>query len=232
MGGLQEITTVPFAGKTGELIIDEEFFRAIKPGIPVLIGLVSEAMRKSAPHICFTEVAKEPELATLNSIPTAEGALAIAMAEAPITLHGSKALILGFGRCGFSLARLLSGVGAKVTVVARGAEDRARAKTMGFQTRNFPGILSAIKTANFIFNTVPAPVLSGALLAEAKACYVIVDIASGGGTDFKIAEELGIKAVLAPGLPGKVAPVTAGKILAQVYPRIISQWEVGKGVNL
>jgi len=32
---------------------------------------------------------------------------------------------------------------------------------------------------------------------------------------------LGLKAILAPGLPGKVAPATSGRILAQIVPRLI-----------
>ena len=42
------------------------------------------------------------------------------------------------------------------------------------------------------------------------------------------AAERGIRAELAPGLPGKVAPLTAGRILARVIPRIIED-EFRKG---
>ena len=38
-----------------------------------------------------------------------------------------------------------------------------------------------------------------------------------GGTDFKYAEKQGIKALLAPGLPGIVAPKTAGQIINKGY---------------
>ena len=51
---------------------------------------------------------------------------------------------------------------------------------------------------------------------------LIIDLATQpGGTDFEAANKYGFKAILAPGLPGKVAPVYAGEILADVVPRLI-----------
>jgi len=60
------------------------------------------------------------------------------------------------------------------------------------------------------------------MLEKVARDAVIVDLASiPGGTDFEYAQMLGIKALLAPGLPGIVAPKTAGRILAQIYPQLI-----------
>ena len=38
------------------------------------------------------------------------------MEEMPVTIHGSKALVLGFGRVGKTLAKMLDGIGAKTFV--------------------------------------------------------------------------------------------------------------------
>ena len=35
-----------------------------------------------------------------NAVPTAEGAIEIAIAETPFTIHGSKSLVLGYGKIG------------------------------------------------------------------------------------------------------------------------------------
>ena len=51
---------------------------------------------------------------------------------------------------------------------------------------------------------------------------LIIDLASKpGGTDFRYAEKRGIKALLAPSLPGIVAPKTAGNILANVLSQLL-----------
>jgi len=53
---------------------------------------------------------------------------------------------------------------------------------------------------------------------------VIIDLASKpGGTDFRYAERRGIKALLAPGLPGIVAPKTAGRIMADCLGRLLME---------
>jgi dipicolinate synthase subunit A len=62
----------------------------------------------------------------------------------------------------------------------------------------------------------------GEILRYANPDVVVIDLATQpGGTDFEAANAYGLKAILAPGLPGKVAPVFAGRILAEVLPRLI-----------
>jgi dipicolinate synthase subunit A len=65
-------------------------------------------------------------------------------------------------------------------------------------------------------------VLNREILKYANPQVLIIDLATQpGGTDFEAANAFGLKAILAPGLPGKVAPVSAGKILADVIPKLI-----------
>jgi dipicolinate synthase subunit A len=53
---------------------------------------------------------------------------------------------------------------------------------------------------------------------------LIIDLASKpGGTDFRYAEKRGIKAILTPGLPGIVAPKSAGVILANVLTQLLKE---------
>ena len=60
------------------------------------------------------------------------------------------------------------------------------------------------------------------LLLAMQPGALIIDLASGsGGTDFAAAEKLGLAAVHALSLPGKVAPQTAGELLARAYPQLI-----------
>lgn len=223
MAGLQEDLTVPCQAGFTPAKLAEEFFTSLPGGLPIIIGRAGPELRKLAAGALLIEAGEDDELAVLNSVPTAEGAIAIAMAQAPVTLHGSSALVLGWGRCGASLARMLGGIGAQVTVAARKAAHRARAQEMGFGTCHLAELPERIGEQSFVFNTVPALLLGGEVLALAPRDLVIVDIASGGGTDFAEAARLGLTAVLAPGLPGKVAPVTAGKILARVYPRLLEE---------
>ena len=173
-------------------------------------------------NLSLLEIAEIDEIAIPNSIPTAEGALQIAMMESRITIHGSKSCVIGFGRVGITLARCLKALGADVSVVARKPGQLARAHEMGCRRVEFKQLKEIMKESELVFNTVPAPVLTAECLKHANPNVVIIDLAAQpGGTDFEDANYYGIKAILAPGLPGKVAPVTSGKILAEVIPRLI-----------
>ena len=49
-----------------------------------------------------------------------------------------------------------------------------------------------------VFNTIPAPVFTRAVLARLKEGCIVIDLASlPGGVDFSAAQELGLKAVQA-----------------------------------
>jgi len=205
------------------MVFDEKLARILK-GIPVFIGVakpyLKELCRKHA--VPLIEIAELDDIAILNSIPTAEGAIQIAMEETPFTIHKSHCFVLGFGRCGETLARTLKSLGAYTYVAARKEADLARIYELCMEPVPFELLDQTISRAQIVFNTVPDMVLDAKRLGLLSKDCLIIDLATApGGTDFKAAEEKGIKAVFAPGLPGKVAPVTAGKILAEVLPKLI-----------
>jgi len=225
MAGTDETGRVaaPLAPGAG-LRLDEAFMRRLGPRVPLFIGTLQPAVARAAAEcgVRVVELAKVEEIAVANAVPTAEGAVQIAMERLPVTIHGARALVVGFGRCGTALARLLAAMGARVGVAARSLADLARAEAMGCVPWPWEALPEAMAEQDAIFNTVPAPVLVRGLLAKTRPGVLIVDIASApGGTDFAAARELGREAVLALGLPGKVAPVTAGRILARYVPERI-----------
>lgn len=206
------------------LILSGELLSVLPAGSPVLVGVARKVLVEMVKEcgLRLVEVMKLDEAAILNSIPSAEGALQMAMDNSAITIHGSRSFVLGFGRTGMTLARKLRALEARVTVMARNPAQRARAVEMGLEAIDFTFFEAEVNGADFLFNTVPAMVLDRRVLVGLPPAALIIDLASPpGGTDFKEAERLGIKAILAPGLPGKVAPLTAGKVLAEVVHRIL-----------
>jgi dipicolinate synthase subunit A len=144
------------------------------------------------------------------------------MEATDITIWGSTSFVLGFGRTGITLARMLKGIGAKTYVAARKPSDLVRIEEQGYIPVEFKKLAQEISKADFIFNTAPALVLPREILKLAKKTVYILDLASApGGVDFDAAKELELTAVLAPGLPGKVAPKTAGEILARKVPELV-----------
>ncbi|MCM3713246.1 dipicolinic acid synthetase subunit A [Alkalihalobacillus oceani] len=176
-----------------------------------LDSCVNEANRK------LVLLMDRDDIAIYNSIPTAEGAVMMAIQHMEITIHGAEVAVLGLGRVGMTVARTFDALGANVSVGARESRDIARITEMGLKPFYIEDIRTALRTVDLCINTIPAPVLTANVLAEMPLHAFIIDLASKpGGTDFRYAEKRGMKALLAPGLPGIVAPKTAGQILADV----------------
>lgn len=77
-----------------------------------------------------------------------------------------------------------------------------------------------------VVNTIPAPVLTEAVLAALRPGSLIVDLASKpGGTDFAAARRLGHRAIHALSLPTACAPETAGEALARTVCEILAERE-------
>jgi dipicolinate synthase subunit A len=146
------------------------------------------------------------------------------MEEMPITLHDSACIILGFGRIGKILAKMLNGLGANVYVEARKYEDIAWIKSYGYKPVLLKDIDSIISKADAIFNTIPSIILDESKLKLINKDCLIIDLASKpGGVDFEKAKEIGVKAIWALSLPGKVAPITAAKFIKETVFNIIGE---------
>ncbi|WP_077615827.1 dipicolinic acid synthetase subunit A [Caenibacillus caldisaponilyticus] len=185
-------------------------------GTPYLERCLRSANRE------LVKLFERDDLAIYNSVPTAEGTLMLVIQNTDFTIHGANVLILGLGRTGMTLARIFHALGAKVKVAARRPEHLARIAEMGLSPFHIDDLESHVGDVDICLNTIPAKVLTGKVIAKMPAQALIVDIASKpGGTDFRYAEKRGIKAILAPSLPGIVAPKTAGRIIANVLTDLL-----------
>lgn len=168
--------------------------------------------------------AESDAVAVPNSIPTAEGAISLAIKNSKETINGSKTLIIGYGRVGQALACRMQALGSNTYVVNRGDALWEKAECSGYSLLSWSSFAEELGEFDYIFNTVPAPVLTYFCLKHVKKEALLMDLASmPGGVDQKAAAKLGINYIQALGLPGKFAPTSAGKILAAVYPLIIGE---------
>lgn len=161
---------------------------------------------------------------TANAPPTAEGTVQIALEELPITLHGARVLVIGYGRVGKAAAQRFAALGARVSVSARKYEDLAWAEAMGYGVEQTGALVGWLCGYDLVVNTVPARVLSGRELRDLKEGALVIDLASKpGGVDFDAAARLGVKVVWALSLPGKVAPVSAGRAIKNTIYNILTE---------
>lgn len=201
---------------------------ALKPGQTVCGGKVPPALAAQAAErgITLVDYFAREELAVANAAPTAEGAIQIAMEELPVTLAGARVLVIGFGRVGKMLALRLKGLGARVTVSARRYEDLAWVRALGCAGERTDQLAGWLCGYDLIINTVPARVLTGHMMTDLSPGCLVIDLASKpGGVDMEAAAALGVKVIWALSLPGKVAPVTSGKIIRDTIYHILEEGE-------
>ena len=195
----------------------EQFFLAASNSY-VLGSVLRPSMRQlfETHHIAYCDIMEMNEIAILNAIPTAEGAIQYAMENSEITLHNSRCLVLGYGRCGKILANKLLALGAHVAVEARSTKDLAFISTYGYQPIALDELSIYLHEFDFIFNTIPVQILTPDLIDLFNPEVVYIELASvPGGIDINYCQNKGITHIPAPSLPGIVAPKTAADILYQ-----------------
>ena len=176
-------------------------------------------------YIEIVDIMKREELAVLNTIATAEGAIEIAIANTNKILHGSNVLVLGFGRIGKVLARKLAGLATKVTCAARKEEDLAWIKAYGHKATNINLIGKNLSEFDVIINTVPQIILNEDNLKYVKKDCLLIDLASNpGGIDKKEVKKENLKLVWALALPGKIAPITSAEFIKETIYNIIKNY--------
>ena len=197
---------------------------AINPQTLIIAGYISPTLKEIflQKNILVCETRDTDIISIPNAVPTAEGAIQAAMLNTEFTIDKSHSFVLGFGRCGAILAKTLKALGADITVVVRRKEILAWIEALNMNPLSLDRLKEEIHRADIIFNTIPANVLNAEVLYRTNKSSLIIDIATHpGGVDFAVAERLNIKALSLPGLPGRVAPKTAAKILCRVYPDLI-----------
>ena len=169
------------------------------------------------------------ELQILNALPTAEGAVAVALENLDSTIFASTILVVGYGRIGKALASLLLRMGARVDVAARKDSDLARIEIEGMSPKRISkDSLSEFAKCgyNVVFNTVPFVLFDSCVLENASKDTLYIDLASSpGGFDFSFAEARGIQVLRALSLPGKYFPKTAGMIIGKTVLNYLSNLE-------
>lgn len=203
----------------------DQVLNAIKPSQKLVGGAITDDVRKEIEKrgLKIYDYLHREELAVYNAVPTAEGAIQLAMEELPITINGSRCLITGYGRVGRNLSRLLNALGANVTVAARRYSDLAWADTQRCTAVELKN-LSDAGDFDVVFNTVPSMIFDYEHLKNMDKNTLLIDLASKpGGIDFDAASDLQIKTIWALSLPGRVAPKSAGQIIKNTILNMVRE---------
>lgn len=189
-----------------------ELLQGMEPGGHIILGTADEGLRAAAATagVGVHEYEDDLELMLERGPAIVEGALAAAIANTQVTIHGSRVCVVGHGTIGSLLARTLVLLGACVTVAARNPAQRAAARAAGADAGPLDGLPELAPGLAMVFSTVPAAVVGRTVLERLPRGSLVMDLAAPpGGVDLDAARELGHAAIWARGL-GRRAPVTVG----------------------
>ena len=213
----------PFSTKSEKLKLSE-LLESLNSDCMLIGGRIPRETIAMAEYlgIKVVDYFESEEFQIKNAYITAEAAVSIAMNSLNKNICGSRVAITGYGRIAKHLIRLLSSMGAKITVAARKTSDLAWSACCGCSVLRI-GDSEALKKNiyelshgyDIIYNTVPHRLFDREFLESADKNTFIIDLASvPGGIDIVAAKELGSNVLWATSLPGKYAPVSAGELIA------------------
>ena len=206
----------------------DELISALWPGQIVCGGKLSQesCLGMIAAGLHPEDIMQRQEFTVGNAALTAEGALGLLIQNSQRSILGSHALVCGWGRIGRILALRLRAMGAKVAVAARGPGDRALARAMGCRALDYSQLEGELDGFDYVINTVPARVITGPMLCCLAEGALLLELASPpGGFDRTLAENIGVRVLAAPGLPGKTAPYSAAELIRDEVVQIIREQE-------
>lgn len=211
-----EILNAPLSNN----VIEIEDFASWLDNKALFAGSISDDFYNIVKNVkvVVTDLMKIEELAVLNIIATAEGAISQIIEKTDFNLQSSNVLIVGFGRIGKILSNKLRLLGANVTCSARKQTDLAWIEAYGYKAMDTFN-LENLEEYNIIINTVPHMIFGKDQLEKINKSCLLLELASRpGGFDLETIENLGLNYVPALGLPGKVAAKSsAGFIKDCIY---------------
>ena len=172
------------------------------------------------------------ELQIKNALPSAEGAIMVAMENTDRVIEGMEVLVCGYGRIGKILAHKLKLLGANVSVAARRDEVLCEIAMSGFDPIDIKRpdeLTQASINSDVIFNTIPVQIFSKQIINKIDTDPLYIEIASApGGIDVQSARAHGMRLIFAPSLPGKYAPSSAGEYIFETIKDILDK----RGMNI
>ena len=165
--------------------------------------------RPELDYYTTVDLLQDPDYLAMNAQITAHCALELALDQLPVILDGCPVLVVGWGRIGKCLAKLLQQLGAKVTVCARKESDRSILQALGYTAVQKQDVdLTAYRV---VFNTVPT---------------MLFPVCPGNALKIDLASRLGLGSedvIWARGLPGKDAPESSGELIAKTLMPLLEK---------
>lgn len=175
-------------------------------------------------NITFYNLLEDETFIVKNAYLTAEGALGYVIFNTETSLKQLPILILGYGRVGKSLTKIFKDNYSFVAVATDDETEFSIASILADEVYTLSDYKEKLGAFSVIINTIPKKILQGDILTLiGKDCFILDLASKPGGIDFIEADRLNLKYLHALGVPGKVAPKTAGLYIKDIIMKVLGK---------
>ncbi|MEG1662833.1 MAG: hypothetical protein RR338_02500 [Clostridia bacterium] len=160
-------------------------------------------------NITYFNMLENEEFQATNARMTAEGALATLIDHSALSLADMRVLIIGFGRTGAAMARILCDVGCLIDIATTASARPAHA----LAARVIPAENFDFLPYDAIINTAPVSIIADHEVLTIKQSAVYIDLASVPAINLEYARYLGLDADIYPIIPARTSPISAAKAI-------------------
>ena len=176
----------------------------------IYLGCCDEHILSIAEAAQIIDYMQDEAFARINAALTAQAAYSVIFGKTNVAPCESGVLIIGAGRIGTALYKILHSCDCNVFLTSR-KTDKNR------DYLNTSEITDYISDFDIVVNTVPHLVLGQEEISKMKEGSFIVDLSSHPhGVDFAACSKYKIRSYIELGLPGRFFPCSAGNAIADV----------------
>lgn len=215
---------LPITGVDNMLVIrgsnmqlEEKWLHLLK-GKTILTGLVHEGLKEACKrHAIDVKSYMTEAFAIANNYITCEGIIEKLVQLNDKSIYGSTVLIVGFGKLGQILCKVLAPLQVHLIVASRDAKDHVKVKIDGYESIDYGSIEDVVNRIDTMITTVPARVVDERVLQKlVHTDTLVIDVSSDPYTfDLEGAQSIGVFAHRLPQIPGRIAPRSSGVLLAE-----------------
>lgn len=189
------------------LVLSAERLKDVGDGETLVCGRLDEGAEKLAEckNLRVCRILENEKFQAVNARLTAEGALALILDHSMLSLDDMRVLVLGFGRTGAAVVRLMDKLGVSVDI-ATTASPRPAGAFAGEIV--LPGDAD-LALYDVVVNTVPQRVIDDERALSLRHDAVYIDLASVPGVNLAMLQGMGLDAEIYPALPAKCSPESA-----------------------
>ncbi len=210
-------------------IFSPKFFSQLNKNTLIFSGVENKYLKFISRHnnLFYKPIMNSNYISILNSVPTAEGIIFYLIKNLNQTISKSNILIIGYGRCGKTLADKLKKLDANVFINTLKKSDYAIALKNKFKLIYDLNFDFMQKKIDAVINTAPTKTISDQILKAMPKNILLFDI-TNYGFDLNLAKERNISSDRILSIPSKFASKTSGEIIGKYIFKKVKQSNVKK----